>query len=75
VKPFVDEAKGPSIMDVRPGEVGFDVCARMFLDAKTFGIIEERTWIDLAMDLSRYCRDGRTLKRMVIKSHCMVPPK
>ena len=72
MKPFEDESRGPSIMDTRPGEVAFDISARVFLDAHTFGIIEERTWIDLAMDLSRYCRDGHTLKRMVIKSHCLV---
>lgn len=75
MKQFRDEHHITEIMDARPGEVAFDISARVFLDSKTFGMIEERTWLDLAMDLSRYCRDGHTLKRMVIKSHVLVPQK
>jgi hypothetical protein len=62
------------IMEARPGEMAFDINARVFLDAKTFGHTEERTWIDMAIDLDRYCRDGHTLKRMVIRSHKEVVP-
>jgi hypothetical protein len=74
MKPFVDEAKGPSRADPRPGEIHFRVSIDLFMPGNEW-IQDCRTVYDSLQDLTNILEEGRTKRRVVVKGFEIVPSK